>query len=899
MLSYLQYDDPHREILISSVSSDVTMPEFPDAVTLETRYDLGEEIARGGMGVVLRAYDRNLRRDVAVKVLKAGGEERPDLVRRFLQEAQIGGQLQHPGIAPVYEINRLPNGRPFIAMKLVRGKTLAQLLADRSDVSENQSQLLGVLAQVCQAIAFAQTRRVIHRDLKPDNVMVGEFGEVQVMDWGLAKILDQRELEMPSDKDASSTIASCENRTEKKTDSSNVGTNSEDRRTRLGLIMGTPAYMPPEQPLGIYDEKTDVFAIGSILCEILTGSPTGGDLDAAKQRLDDCQSDQELIELAKNCIEAKPASRPVDAGVVAARLSAHLNAIQSRLHDAEIAAARATVKAEEERKLRRRTHWTVAVVATLLVVFTLVGWFIRNTVHKQQSRDRAVGLVNQLLSADIARVPAIVEQIDPSREWADPLLESEFSSAADGSSEKLHLAIALLPRAGKIDYLSGELLDCGLAQLSVLREALSPHQHEITEGLWQIAGNEHHGAAQRFQAAAALAAYDPDDERWQDVAPLVAEYLTSRVSAVYEDNWLALFQPASGQLTDSLADLHADRSRSNNTRERAAVALAGYLRDDPTKLADTILIADELAEFTVLTEVLLPHSSTVRQHLLAAVQAEMPEKPSVQQRDAHWRRQSIAAVTLVHLGYSEEVWPLLKLTPDPSLRSFIIHYLGKLRVDHNTVAARLAVETEVENLKRQIALCEQEELPVRQAAWEKELRAQPADLPVAPSEGLVVHYSLDETSGTQVTHSVGRQPDGIDQGPGQPQWVPGVVGGALRLRGRGAHIDCGQTFQPERTDAFSFGCWFFADPGSTRGVLFGKFDNELRRGFAVNIDPDTNDVICEWSHQYQQSTLIVRGNASEIVGRWHQLFVAYDGSSSARGGKNLSRWKTPAFENCV
>ena len=352
VLSYLQCDDPHREILISSASSDVTMPEIPDAATLETRYDLGEEIARGGMGVVLRAYDRNLRRDVAVKVLKAGGEERPDLVRRFLQEAQIGGQLQHPGIAPVYEIGRLPDGRPFIAMKLVRGKTLARLLAERSDVSENQAQLLGVLSQVCQAIAFAQTRRVIHRDLKPDNVMVGEFGEVQVMDWGLAKILDQRESEIPSDKDASPTIALCEDCSEKKTDASKVDTDSDDRRTRLGQMMGTPAYMPPEQSLGICDEKTDVFAIGSILCEILTGSPTGGDLDAAKQRLDDCQSDQELIELAKDCIEAKPARRPIDAGVVAARMSAHLNAIQSRLHDAEIAAARATGES------RRRTQVT-------------------------------------------------------------------------------------------------------------------------------------------------------------------------------------------------------------------------------------------------------------------------------------------------------------------------------------------------------------------------------------------------------------------------------------------------------------------------------------------------------------------------------------------------------------
>lgn len=481
VLSYLECDEPHREILISPAASDEAMPQIPDLAMLETRYDLGEEIARGGMGVVLRAYDRNLRRAVAVKVLKTGSEERPDIVRRFLQEAQIGGQLQHPGIAPVYEIGRLPNGRPFIAMKLVKGKTLATLLDERSEVTENQPTLLQVYAQVCQVIAFAQTCRVIHRDLKPDNVMVGEFGEVQVMDWGLAKILDQRQI--PVDKDGSPASEPSVDSGEKETNSANICTDSEDRRTRLGHVMGTPAYMAPEQSLGVCDEKTDVFALGSILCEILTGVPPGGDLDAAKQRLDDCPSDREWIELAKDCLAANPASRPADAGVVAARVSAYLNAIESRLRDAEIDAASAKVKAEEERKLRRRTHWTISVVGALLVVFSLIGWYIRTTVHKQRSRDRAVGLVNQLLSADIARVPSIVEQIEPYHLWADPLLESKFVSTADSSSEKLHVAIALLPRAGQVDYLGGAILDCRLDQLPVVRESLLPHKDELTDRL--------------------------------------------------------------------------------------------------------------------------------------------------------------------------------------------------------------------------------------------------------------------------------------------------------------------------------------------------------------------------------------------------------------------------------
>jgi serine/threonine protein kinase len=372
VLSYLQFGE--QGTLFTEASDNATAPEIPNAAKFESRYDLGDEIACGGMGVVFRAYDKNLRRDVAVKLLKEQTSEKPDVVHRFLQEAQIGGQLQHPGIAPVYEIGRMTNGHPFIAMKLIRGKTLASLLAERSDVTDDQARFVYVFELVCQAIAFAQTRGVVHRDLKPANIMVGEFGEVQVMDWGLAKIVgdDNPEEPTPSSADLNEPVPSSSD--------SNVDTDADSHRTRVGQVMGTPAYMPPEQPLGLSDEKTDVFALGSILCEILTGKPTAGDLDAANMRLSQSPSDQELIRLAKDCIERSPASRPQDASVVATRISGFLKAIQSRLRDAEIATARAEVKAAEERKRRQITLWTVAAITTLIGAACLVGWFIRDSV---------------------------------------------------------------------------------------------------------------------------------------------------------------------------------------------------------------------------------------------------------------------------------------------------------------------------------------------------------------------------------------------------------------------------------------------------------------------------------------------------------------------------------------
>src|SRR4051794_3397427 len=150
------------------------------------RYEFLDEIARGGVGVVYRARDAAVHRDVAVKVLQERFRNHPVATRRFVEEGQITGQLQHPGVPAVHEIGALPDGSPFLAMKLVKGVTLADLLAGPAP---DRGRLVAVFLQVAQAVGYAHSKRVIHRDLKPANVMVGQFGEVQVMDWGLAKVL--------------------------------------------------------------------------------------------------------------------------------------------------------------------------------------------------------------------------------------------------------------------------------------------------------------------------------------------------------------------------------------------------------------------------------------------------------------------------------------------------------------------------------------------------------------------------------------------------------------------------------------------------------------------------------------------------------------------------------------
>ncbi len=242
------------------------------------RYQVFGEIARGGIGAVLRGRDQDLGRDVALKVLLARHGNNPLAALRFVEEAQISGQLQHPGIVPVYELGKGKDGRPYFAMKLIKGQTLASLLERRNAPGEDGRRLLSVFEQVCHTVAYAHARGVIHRDLKPSNVMVGAFGEVQVVDWGLAKVLpqggvadDERSARARALPAAIATVRQ--------------GTGSA--HSEAGTVVGTPPYMAPEQARGevqCIDERADVFALGAILCEILTGLPPYVGRTAAEAR---------------------------------------------------------------------------------------------------------------------------------------------------------------------------------------------------------------------------------------------------------------------------------------------------------------------------------------------------------------------------------------------------------------------------------------------------------------------------------------------------------------------------------------------------------------------------------------------------------------------------------------
>ncbi len=376
---------------------------------LADRFEVGDELARGGLGRIMRAWDRRLERPVAVKELLGGGT---DLEVRFLREAAITARLEHPAIIPVHDAGRDDSGTPFYAMKLVDGRSLADAIRGAAGLRARLGLLPHVIA-VTDAMAYAHSQGVIHRDLKPQNVLVGAFGETVLIDWGLAKdgMIQPEQPATPRPEPSPSASRSW----------------SGDGLTVDGSVLGTPAYMPPEQADSRkVDARADVYALGAILYHLLVGRPPyhGGAGDVITQVLDgppapigalEPDAPRDLVAIADKAMRRDPSARYPSARELADDLK--------RFQTGQIVGAYQYSAGEIVARWLRRHRAAVTVAGVLLAVLVIAGGLGLRAIVASKRR------------AEVERSAAVTQAQEAQRRTAEALAEG--ARAAYGRGDDL------------------------------------------------------------------------------------------------------------------------------------------------------------------------------------------------------------------------------------------------------------------------------------------------------------------------------------------------------------------------------------------------------------------------------------------------------------------------------
>ncbi|HEX4422843.1 MAG TPA: WD40 repeat domain-containing serine/threonine-protein kinase [Kofleriaceae bacterium] len=517
---------------------DRAQPQFAGQQRNRRRYKFLGEHGRGGIGRVQRAHDRDLGRDVAIKELLSPGTAHE---ARFLREVEITARLEHPGIVPVHEAGRWPDGTPFYAMKLVSGRPLRDLL-DQHVTREARLDLLHHVIAVADAIAYAHQRQIIHRDLKPANIIVGDFGETVVIDWGLAKDLTR------SDEPAAG--------------SGSRRVDANDELTVDGAVLGTPAYMAPEQKYGQpVDQRADVYAIGMMLWELCSLQRVPPAESRVRRRmLRAADIDGDLATIIDKALQFDPDRRYPDAGALASDLKAFKSG--------------ARIAARNYSLLALLVHWTrhhrsLALFIVAAILLGLVGnlLYVHNVSAARDRADASGAAAAQALDKLTLKNAQLLLATDPSAS-VDALADyygTDRARAEQIRAEARARGVATLralPHTEAIFWIE-VAPDDAILSLSrdgtITRTALDGTTTVLVHGVSKI-------AIPAYSAARQLLAYtcDPADicmfdlARSQRIAPAALHDLhPSSVAFSPDDHELAVMSPEHGlQLFDITEPAH-------------------------------------------------------------------------------------------------------------------------------------------------------------------------------------------------------------------------------------------------------------------------------------------------------------------------------------------------------
>jgi WD40 repeat protein/tRNA A-37 threonylcarbamoyl transferase component Bud32 len=428
----------------------VRAPELP--IVAATTYTILDEHARGGIGRVMRARDERTGRIVAIKEMLSVD---PAIEPRFVREALVTANLQHPAIVPVYEIARWPNGQPFYAMKLVAGMTLTDAIARAKELRDRLA-LIPHVAAVADALAYAHGAGVIHRDLKPSNVLVGAFGETVVIDWGLAKRTDD-DIELPLPE-----IVSAE--------------------TVSGAVLGTPTYMPPEQAAGApVDARADVYAIGAMLYHVLSSWPPYGDAKDSADVIARKRQGVPPIALAALATGASPdllaivdkamSARPAERYPTARELADDLHAFMT---GGLVGAHRYTMRQRFARWVRRN-RTAVAVGALASVALVAFGGYSIARIVDERDRARAADARSSARLETSYEDRARVELVAGRPERALPLAVEAFRLGRDTPALRFLLARIAQALPTRVATRAGELTAAAFVPKSHEMILYGPH----------------------------------------------------------------------------------------------------------------------------------------------------------------------------------------------------------------------------------------------------------------------------------------------------------------------------------------------------------------------------------------------------------------------------------------
>jgi formylglycine-generating enzyme required for sulfatase activity len=667
-------------------------------------YEVLEELGRGGMGVVYKARQVKATRLVALKVVLGGNSASAADLARFRTEAEAVARLSHPNIVQVFEVGD-QDGLPFFSMELCPGGSLAMKLNGTPLSPREAAALVEVLAGAMHA---AHGQNVVHRDLKPANVLLS-YPSPQPPVAGQAARLSQQQTSGPLVLRGGVSDA-----VPKISDFGIAKLLDVEGQTQSGVLLGTPSYMAPEQAGGqikVVGPAVDVYALGATLYECLTGRPPFKAATAYDTLLQVLHEEpvsprqlnpaipRDLETICLKCLHKGPDKRYASAAALATDLRHFLNG--------EPILARPVGRAERAWRWGKR-HPGLAVGWSAFLAFLLLSCaagslaWLDARVRAERRRTRADSLVERLKECPPEQLPPLLEALAAEGSLVRPKLEELAASSPRESRARLNAALALAPSGpSQVDFLADRLLTAHPDEVPAILEALRPHGAELTPRFARAWADERLGAASRLRAACALAVLGPEGTIWERAGPIVVDELVTE-NPLFVTRWTSLFHPARRWLLVPLAAVFRAPQRAESERLQAATLLANYASDRPDLLADLLCEAGP-RPFGILLAPLRGH----RQQAVALLQAELvrtaAEGATGHARAALARRQATAVIALALLGEEAPLWPRLRHSPDPTVRSYLVQRLGPLGVDPWLIYRRLLKEKD-ESARRALIL---------------------------------------------------------------------------------------------------------------------------------------------------------------------------------------------------